>query len=83
VDKYIDERNASIAAMPDVVCDICGGGGIRNDDTAVKNGFGGTECTGCEGKGKRRPWDAAYCLDKETIEEFALFLENCGGFEIW
>ena len=83
VDQYIGARNASIAVMPDVTCNVCNGEGIRNDDTAVNNGFGGSQCTGCDGKGKRRPWDAEYNLDKETVEEFALFLENCGGFEIW
>jgi len=83
VDQYIDDRNASIKAMPDVACEICNGEGVRNDNHAVKNGFAGAECAGCKGKGDRRPWDESYWLDKNAVEEFALFLKNCGGFEIW
>ena len=83
VDNYISTRDASIKAMPDEPCEVCNGEGIRNDATAVKHGFAGTECTGCNGKGERRPWEASYHLNRESIEEFTLFLENCGGFEIW
>jgi DnaJ-class molecular chaperone len=59
--------------MPDEPCEVCRGKGIRD----------GAECTNCHGKGERRPWEAHYHLNRESIEEFTLFLENCGGFEIW
>lgn len=40
-------------------------------------------CNACGGRGWCRPWAASYSLEVETISEFANFLDDSGGFEIW
>jgi hypothetical protein len=42
-----------------------------------------TECNGCEGTGGQPAWERSYPLTEENVREFATFLVNCGGFEIW
>ena len=39
-------------------------------------------CNACAGRGHSRPLGAYYQLSRETIERFAGFLRDCGGFEI-
>lgn len=81
-DDYIEKRNAEISALPDEICEPCKGTGVRNDKFAREGGYAGCACNVCEGKGKRRPWACSYHMDRDIVEEFALFLENCGGFMI-
>jgi len=82
---YIFEYEQEMAALPDEECTICEGRGWRDDDMAVKFGFGGPDkpCNGCDGKGQRRPFGTSYYMDAEVMKEFAGFLRFCGGFEIW
>ena len=70
-----------IQAMPDEKCTFCNGTGHRKDLPGYE---GETKpCNGCDSKGKVRPSDAHYPFELSNVREFANFLENCGGFEIW
>lgn len=82
LDKYITDVSAQIASQPDEQCELCNGTGQRTDKLAAELGITGT-CNVCDGKGMRRPYIDELCLDRKIVEEFADFLENCGGFEIW
>lgn len=74
--RYIEERNRRLAALPQEMCEICGGTGERHD--VIVQG----QCNGCGGTGKCEPWETHYGLDLDDIKEFARFLQTCGGFEI-
>jgi hypothetical protein len=86
--KYIHRRNSILANMPDEECPICketnnhpsGSGGevIVARELARLSG-----CSHCSSTGRARPWATLYGLNLRDIEEFAGFLEGCGGFEIW
>lgn len=39
-------------------------------------------CNGCSGTGKDKPFWTNYPFSKENVQEFADFLEACGGFKI-
>jgi|TARA_Y100000310_G_scaffold193888_1_gene193829 hypothetical protein len=65
-----------LRALPDEVCVICGGKGIRSD--AIVQG----ECNGCSGKGRRRPFSTWYSFHEEVVAEFIEFLRDSGGFSI-
>jgi hypothetical protein len=95
--KYIQSRNEYLANLERDVCDLCEGTGIRTDAVGVENKMperelspemailvGRTQgyCNGCNAEGKKDAWDTHYTLDLEDLEEFADFLESCGGFEI-
>jgi hypothetical protein len=94
---YITARNHKLASLDRPTCDTCAGTGIRTDEvgmfqdmptrklspemaslTGRTHGF----CNACLGEGKKDHWETNYSLDLEDIEEFAEFLENCGGFKI-
>jgi hypothetical protein len=80
-ETYEKERTATIAAMPDIPCNTCGGTGRRAEPPIA--GPGTMPCNGCDATGKCRPTAAHYPFDVENVQEFANFLEACGGFEIW
>ena len=95
--KYIEGRNKILSELPLETCDLCGGTGIRTDDVgqeykmpereldeAMAIALGRTcgYCNGCNAEGTKEPWETNYYLEVEDIEQFADFLENCGGFEI-
>jgi hypothetical protein len=97
VDEYISARNKVLSELERESCDICGGTGIRSDETGERLGMptqaldeataillGRTNgwCNACRGEGKKDHWALNYSVDKQDIEEFADFLANCGGFEI-
>lgn len=79
--EYVTNRDALIAAMPDIECNICTGTGQRPDGLHGVE-WKGEGCNGCGGKGTTRPWDASYYLEVDDIREFADFLAECGGFSI-
>jgi hypothetical protein len=96
--EYVEKRNAYLEALPMVDCNICSGTGIRSDTLGVEDGqpekelskeiakaTGRTKgwCNGCDGLGKNKDWATSYYLDEQDIKEFAEFLQDCGGFEIW
>lgn len=82
VKRLLTERDAMIAAMPDVTCDLCEGKGVRSDALAVEHGWDKKPCNACDGKGTVRPWETHYPQDEENVREFAAFLRDCGGFVI-
>lgn len=73
---YQEEYLRNLSEMPDEVCGHCNGTGTRNDEN-----FQG-KCNGCEGKGKRRPFDTWYPFSVENVQEFTNFLRESGGFKI-
>jgi hypothetical protein len=62
--------------IPSEQCDLCKGTGKRKD-VEVENG-----CNGCEGTGRRRPSVCGYPFKEEWVQEFVVFCETSGGFEI-
>ena len=91
--KRVAEIEAELSAMPDEVCSVCGGSGLRANPPATGPGEYG--CNGCggkssfngsafdaAGKGTQRPWPTHYHLREESVREFAEFLRDCGGFRI-
>lgn len=82
--RYVAERDAAIAAMPDKPCEYCGATGVRTDAVGVEMGMDQKKwCNACDGKGSVRPWEASYGLEVEDVREFADFLVDCGGFNIY
>jgi hypothetical protein len=77
-------RDAALAALPDELCGLCKGTGVRGDAVGVMHGMveRGT-CNGCDGAGAKRPFETYYELDFATVFEFADFVAASGGFEIW
>lgn len=71
---FVARRDAQLAAMPDETCRYCNGTGRRGDPDAT--------CNACDGAGKQRPSATWYRLSVADAEEFASFLESCGGFQI-
>lgn len=41
------------------------------------------ECNGCHGTGGLQHWAKDYPFDEKNVREFATFLVNCGGFQLW
>ena len=68
-------------SLPDEECRVCGGTGSRQEPPQV--GPGNLPCNACGGTGRVRPFETNYGFDVDTVREFAEFLRDCGGFEIW
>jgi hypothetical protein len=93
--EYAAAYMATIEAMPDQPCWLCGGTGIRDDATGRANGMlerlttlpDGTVrkgwCNACAGTGAERPREAHYPFSVENVVEFRDFVAASGGFEIW
>lgn len=75
--KYKYDRDQELARLPDETCTLCGGTKVRPMEPNK-----GDKCNACEGKGYQRPFDTHYPFSTENVEEFATFLEHCGGFKI-
>lgn len=75
--EYESAHTAKLNALPDEECWLCKGTGTRGD-MVVDHG-----CNGCKGKGKVRPHSTHYPFSVENVQEFAAFLKDCGGFEIY
>lgn len=88
--EYERAYTERLAALPDEVCWLCAGAGIRTDDVGVRHGLdrprdavtGTGGCNGCAGSGKQRPSEASYPFAVDNVAEFAEFLAHCGGFAI-
>jgi len=59
------------------LCPVCAGTGV------VEKGEGAIACLSCRGQGIKHPPAVDYPFSEENVRQFAKFLENCGGFEIW
>ena len=98
VEDYKREYDAAVAALPMVDCDLCATTGIRTDEIGVSMGMPTQElsqeeaiilgrthgtCNGCRGMGVRPSFGTHYPFEVDNVREFAEFLADCGGFEIW
>ena len=96
--QYEREYNAHLASLPRHTCQWCNGTGIRTDEVGVDLGFPsqrlapeiaaivGREagyCNGCSGEGLCDHPDTSYGFWADNVAEFAAFLADSGGFEIW
>jgi hypothetical protein len=61
-------------------CHICDGTGKRKPPPII--GAGIIPCNDCNGCGEIEPLSSRYDFNINNINNFAEFLENCGGFEI-
>lgn len=75
--EYAAKRQVTLDKMPSETCEHCVGTGRRNDEYVQG------PCNGCEGTGQRRPWVTMYPFSIDNVKEFAEFLQDSGGFEIW
>jgi hypothetical protein len=97
VADYVRERNLKLSELPFETCKLCEGTGIRTDEVAVEAGMPTKElpediaiivgratgfCNGCNGIGKKEPFETWYSLEETDVQEFAEFLAECGGFSI-
>lgn len=98
IDTYAEGYRQALAALPMEHCGFCSGTGIRTDEVGVDMGMpdkaldeaiaiivGRTHgwCNACYGRGEKESIAASYSFDKENVVEFATFLMDSGGFEIW
>jgi hypothetical protein len=80
-DGYVAEyevlRQATLDALPDEPCDHCDSTGKRTWS------YGERICLNCKGTGIMRPFVTLSPFSEENVRDFAAFLRDCGGFEIW
>jgi hypothetical protein len=96
--EYERKRNEYLATLPRHDCKWCGATGIRDDKVGVENGMPTREletemaivlgrthgwCNACNGEGKTDDFETNYGFSEENVREFALFLADSGGFQIW
>ena len=70
---------------PNESCWLCAGTGTRKPAPEVGAGglVTGIVCNGCKGEGWFRPWSTRDRFSVENVQNFIVFLRDCGGFEIW
>lgn len=98
VADYKVEYDAALAALPLENCEWCQSTGIRSDEIGVAHKMPEKElpeidaivlgrthgyCNGCNGYGKKPSFFTHYPFEVDNVREFAEFLLDCGGFEIW
>jgi hypothetical protein len=84
-DAFAKIRDAELAAIPNEVCRLCDGTGVRKPIPEVGAGDlkrGGLKCNACEGTGSVRPSTTYYPFDVDNVRQFIAFLRESGGFEI-
>jgi hypothetical protein len=89
---------ADQAELPREDCTYCNTTGIRTDQVGQEMGMidralspevaalTGREfgwCNSCDGVGTRAHWQMNYPFHTENVKEFAEFLQDSGGFQIW
>ena len=70
-----EERDLHLESIPDEVCENCNGNNRGN--------FKKKNCKACEGKGTRESWERHYPFAVDNVKDFANFLIDSGGFEVW
>lgn len=78
--RAVEQFKSEQESTPLEPCDICEATGHRAMPPDV--GPGNLKCNGCAGNGRRKPLSTWYTLDLDCIEDFAVFLRECGGFEV-
>jgi hypothetical protein len=96
--EYERNYRERIASLPTSECKYCNGTGIRSDEVGVQNGMPTQEldaevaiivgrthgyCNACRGEGRVEHFATNYGFSVENVRNFADFLMDCGGFEIW
>lgn len=95
--RYVQSRDARLQSLPREVCTLCQGSGVRThaDNLRVFSGDvaaaarveaflpDGSQCNACNGVGTNAAWETHYGLEVSDLVEFADFLQECDGFEIW
>jgi hypothetical protein len=98
IDAYLAERAQYLATLPNEVCQLCGGTGVRRDALGIedkqpervidqpghpRHGETGW-CNGCDGRGWNENWtdEDGGNTDRETVTRWIAFLKDCGGFSI-
>lgn len=79
--EYAAKYHIELDTMPEVECDLCHGSGHGSGERHDENVDG--ECNACQGKGTRKHWATMYPFSIDNVREFAEFLQDSGGFEIW
>lgn len=79
--EYDEAHKKELAELPLEECKICGGTGKRQAPPMV--GPGPIDCNGCNGKGQHESHATWYNFDLEMLQEFAEFLKDSGGMEVW
>ena len=70
-----EERDLYLEALPDENCGVC-----NNNNRGHKKK---KDCYACDGKGTSPSWEKSYPFDVKNVNNFANFLIDSGGFEIW
>ena len=90
VEKHLELIKLAAATEDRAVCLLCEGTGLRRDQIGVEMGFdrrdpvtGDGGCNGCQGLGTMPPFAAGLLFSREHVEEFAAFLRESGGFQIF
>jgi hypothetical protein len=96
--EYHNNYYEELSKLPRQDCKYCDATGIRTDEVGQNYGFPTQElseeqrvllgrthgyCNACHGEGQQDHPATMYSFSVENVAEFAQFLENCGGFEIW
>ena len=85
-DTYALRYASAQSMMPNEPCNMCSGTGVRvplphrGADNLKKAGI---RCDSCEGAGYVRPLACHCSFSTENVADFAAFLRESGGFEIW
>jgi hypothetical protein len=85
VDKYKVQRESKLSVLPDRECLACSGVGtmamlVRDHntyDTKLDS------CKNCKGTGRKENWEKSYAFDPKVVGEWAEFLIECNGFEVF
>ena len=96
--RYMRSYNKMLASLPRHDCGHCQGTGIREDRVGVDMGMPTKEldehaavitgrthgwCNACNGEGKADEVATWYAFSVENVQNFADFLDDCGGFHIY
>jgi len=96
--EYHEQYRKYLSELPMKDCEYCGATGIRTDAVGVEHGMPTQElepevailvgrthgyCNGCRGEGRVEHFLTNYDFSVDNVREFAEFLLDCGGFEIW
>lgn len=96
--QYKNDYYARLAKLPRHECTLCEGTGIRTDAVGKDMGMPERElepaiqvltgrthgwCNACGGEGKTSDIRVSYGFSVENVRDFADFLADCGGFQIF
>ena len=82
--KYIADRDKMLSVLPQRECPACDNGKIvmlstENNQYDTKR----VPCMNCKGTGFKENFEKSYSFSIKTVNEWAEFLLECDGFEVW